>query len=174
MELVINNGIEEIPVKNQNGDLITMLRINVADATTAERFARLVDNLNGISGEHERRTKAIDEKYKDHPLTEENIDTGQVIAYCRENVSFIKKCISEINGVFGADTVEKVYREGYERDPDFLPDEAALVDFVDTLIPIMTKLFNRRYDRIRSKYNAKRRGRHNVSKKELLEGMRNG
>ena len=35
-ELILDNGIKEIAVKKENGDLITVLKINVADGRTAE------------------------------------------------------------------------------------------------------------------------------------------
>ena len=37
-ELILDNGIKEIAVKKENGDLITVLKINVADGRTAEKF----------------------------------------------------------------------------------------------------------------------------------------
>ena len=41
-ELKLNSGLKKIAIKDEDGDLITVLRVNVADADTAERFAKII------------------------------------------------------------------------------------------------------------------------------------
>ena len=128
-ELILDNGIKEIAVKKENGDLITVLKINVADGRTAEKFAQLIDRLNKITDEQNEQKKAMDAKYTGRKIVYnggENVDTEQVIDRSRMNVSYLEKCIEELDLVFGQGTVRNVYRENYEMDEYFIPDEAIL------------------------------------------------
>ena len=68
-ELILDNGIKEIAVKKENGDLITVLKINVADGRTAEKFAQLIDRLNKITDEQNEQKKAMDAKYTERLFT---------------------------------------------------------------------------------------------------------
>ena len=42
-ELVLDSGVRKIAIKNEDGDVITVLSINVADADTAERFGQVIN-----------------------------------------------------------------------------------------------------------------------------------
>ena len=44
-ELKLNSGLKKIAIKDEDGDLITVLRVNVADADTAERFAKIINKV---------------------------------------------------------------------------------------------------------------------------------
>ena len=48
-ELVLDSGVRKIAIKNEDGDVITVLSINVADADTAERFGQVINKLERIS-----------------------------------------------------------------------------------------------------------------------------
>ena len=49
-----------------------------------------------------------------------------------------------------------------------MPDEDALIDFVNTVMPVMNDLFDMRTKEIRKKYSPNRK-RHNKTKDELIE-----
>lgn len=175
-ELILDNGIKEIAVKKENGDLITVLKINVADGRTAEKFAQLIDRLNKITDEQNEQKKAMDAKYTGRKIVYnggESVDTEQVIDRSRMNVSYLEKCIEELDLVFGQGTVRNVYRENYEMDEYFIPDEAALVEFVDKLIPVMTELFGQRFQSVKSRYNARNRGKNSkYNKRTMIQGYK--
>ena len=79
--------------------------------------------------------------------------------------------IEEIDSLFGKDTIRNVFRECYELDEDFVPDEDALIDFVNTVMPVMNDLFDMRTKEIRKKYSPNRK-RHNKTKDELIEELK--
>ena len=126
-ELVLDSGVRKIAIKNEDGDVITVLSINVADADTAEK-------------EH-----AQDE------VDSDNVDVESVLQANRIRVKYLKQIAAEIDGLFGEDTVKNVYG-------DFTPDETALVEFVEKIIPVMNKLFGKRYEMTRKRYNSGRKG----------------
>lgn len=170
-ELILDSGIKKIAIKDADGEIVTVLRINVADARTAERFARLIDNLNNLSDETVQKRKEMDTRYADRPIISEdsdNVDIEQVIERSRADIDYLERCIAELESVFGAGVVREVYRDAYAMNPDFIPDEAALVELVDKLVPVMSGLFNQRFESVKAKYNPGRRGKHTRTKDELL------
>lgn len=172
-EFVIDSGIKEVAVKNEKGDLLTVLRFNVADGRTAEKFAQLTQQLNGIIKEREAKDKELDKKYAGRKMVYNNgrdVDTEQIIDRSKANIACIEKCIEEINSVFGQDTVKNVYRENYEMNAEFVPDMTALVELVDKLVPVMDSLFGQRFQTVKQKYNARNKGRYN--KKNMIQGYK--
>lgn len=57
-ELVLDSGVRKIAIKNEDGDVITVLSINVADADTAERFGQVINKLERISENCEKEAAA--------------------------------------------------------------------------------------------------------------------
>lgn len=167
-ELVLDNGLKKIAIKNQEGELVTVLQINIADAQTAERFANLIQNLNKISDECEKEAKKIDIEFG----TDEEIDVEKVIVVSKLKTDYLNRIISEIDSVFGENTIRNIYSESYDNNPDFVPDEVALVEFIDKVIPVMNGLFGKRFETYKKKYNPGKKGKHTKSKKELIEEYR--
>lgn len=161
---IIDNGIKEIEVTNKSDELITVLKINVNDSNTANRFTRLIQNLEHVSDEFEVEAKEKEEKYSDREIVKvekesKTIDTEQVIDLCDMNVRYINRCIEEINAVFGENTIQNVYKECYELNADFVPDEELLLQFVDGVIPIMNGLFKEKFERNKKRYSPAKRGK---------------
>lgn len=170
----INNGFKEIAAKNEKGDVITVLRINVADARTAERFAHLIDNLDNISNEVKKEAQRLEQEEK--VLQEsEKVDTRRIISVNELKVQYIERCIDEINEVFGENTIQNVYKECYENRADFVPDESLLLQFVEKAIPVMNELFHQRFEENRKKYNVMRRGgrKNHKNKRQMIQGGAN-
>ena len=69
----------------------------------------------------------------------------------RIRVRYLKQIAEEIDKLFGEGTVQSIYG-------DIVPDEAALVEFVESIIPVMNKLFGKRYEMTRKRYNSGRKG----------------
>ena len=170
----INSGFKEIAVKNEKGEVITVLRINVADAKTAERFAHLIDNLDNISNEVKKEAQRLEQEEKVLAESKE-VDTKRIISVNALKVQYIEKCIAEINEVFGTNTIQNVYKECYEDREDFVPDESLLLQFVENVIPVMDELFHKRFEENRRKYNAMRRGsrKNHRNKRQMIQGGAN-
>ena len=136
-ELVLDSGVRKIAIKNEDGDVITVLSINVADADTAENC--------------EKEAAAWKKEHAQDEVDSDNVDVESVLQANRIRVKYLKQIAAEIDGLFGEDTVKNVYG-------DFTPDETALVEFVEKIIPVMNKLFGKRYEMTRKRYNSGRKG----------------
>lgn len=148
-ELVLDSGVRKIAIKNEDGEVVTVLNINVADADTADRFGKILDNLHQIS---ENCQKEADEWRKANPQEEADTDdVTKILEINRIRVKYLNQIMDEIDGLFGESTVRNVYG-------DIVPDEVALIDFVEKVIPVMNKLFGKRYEMTRKRYNSGRKG----------------
>lgn len=149
-ELRLDNGIKKIAIKNEDDDVITVLRINVADAEVIEKFAKVIDDLNNISARSEAESKKMD-----LPTVNEEDDVMAQIPKAVEinqiRVKYIKEIMDTLDSLFGKETMHSIYG-------DTVPDEMALVDLVEGIVPIMNKLFGKRLEISRKRYNTKRKG----------------
>ncbi len=150
MNITIDTGIKTIEVNNEKGELVYVLKINTADSKTAERYAKVISDLNSISrdasAEFDRIGKIEDEDEK-------------TLEAIKAHVATIEKTISEIELIFGAGCIRNIFHECYELNENFLPDETMLVGFLNEVMPLMNELFNERFETKRQKYNLKRKGK---------------
>lgn len=150
-ELALDSGLRKIAIKNVDGDIITVLSVNVADADTAERFGQIINNLGRIADNCEKETVAWKKEHAQEQSKSGDVNVETVLQENRIRVKYLKQVAAEIDNLFGEDTVKNVYG-------DFTPDETALVDFVEKIIPVMNKLFGKRYEMTRKLYNSNRKG----------------
>ncbi len=151
-ELRFDNGIKRIAIKDEDDEVIAVLRINVADAEVIEKFAKVIDSLNNISDRCDAEAK------KRQAEVEEVEETDDVMAQIPKaveinqiRVKYIKEIMDTLDSLFGKETMHSIYG-------DTVPDELALVDFVEGIVPIMNKLFGQRLEISRKRYNTKRKG----------------
>ena len=168
-----DTGIKKIAVNDMDGELITVLRIKTSDANVAKKFVEISRNLDEIANSGAEKAKVFEEKYKEYENQKyENIPEDArneiIIDASIVRIEVLEKMIEEIDSLFGKDTIRNVFRECYELDEDFVPDEDALIDFVNTVMPVMNDLFDMRTKEIRKKYSPNRK-RHNKTKDELIE-----
>ena len=164
-ELNLSNIVE---IKaNKYGDVI---KINASDHSTVDRFANLVKRIDELSADFSEKEKELNKKYAGRNISDENdIDIEQIVERSRLYTEAAESIINEFDAVFGEGCIHTVFREAYELNEDYVPDEFAFSDFLDAMIPIMTDIFHERFERNKNRYNAKRRGKHNKTKEELIE-----
>nr|DAN85433.1 MAG TPA: hypothetical protein [Caudoviricetes sp.] len=173
-----DNGIKKIEVNDMDGNHITTLLINTADAATAKRFVELASNLEDIVNSGEDKIAIYKEKYKEYENKEfkdlpDEVKTDIIVDASEMHIGILEGMIREIDALFGKDTIRNVFHECYELHENFVPDEDALVDFVNTVMPVMNELFQTRTEAIHKKYSpnraARRRNRHNKTKEQLIQ-----
>lgn len=147
-EIKLSSGIKKIAIKDEDGDLITVITVDTANADTAKKFAGVIDKLNNISENCEKEASEWRKNHKDD-MDDINVDAALELNSIR--VKYLKQITESINGLFGEDAMKQIYG-------DIVPDELAIVEFVEQVIPVMNKLFNKRFEQVQNRYNVKRRG----------------
>lgn len=147
-EIKLSSGIKKIAIKDEDGDLITVITVDTANADTAKKFAGVIDKLNNISENCEKEASEWRKNHKDD-MDDINVDAALEMNSIR--VKYLKQITESINGLFGEDAMKQIYG-------DIVPDELAIVEFVEQVIPVMNKLFNKRFAQVQNRYNVKRRG----------------
>lgn len=167
--ITFDDGIKTIEVNNLGGELITVLRINTADAATATRFVELVHNLEEVVNLGEDDVNSYREKYKEYEgeafdKLPDEVRMDIIVDASKMRIGILEGMIREIDALFGKDTIRNVFRQSYEMHEDFVPDEDALIDFVNTVMPVMSDLFQTRNEAIRKKYSPNRAARRHNNK----------
>ncbi len=147
-EIKLSSGIKKIAIKDEDGDLITVITVDTANADTANKFAGVIDRLNNISENCEKEASEWRKNHKDD-MDDINVDAALELNSIR--VKYLKQITESINGLFGEDAMKQIYG-------DIVPDELAIVEFVEQVIPVMNNLFNKRFEQVQNRYNVKRRG----------------
>ncbi len=136
--------IDEITL-NRHGD---KLEISADDATIFDRFADGYDRLVKMTEEVPDKLDAVEKEYAEKESEEKgSSDISKTVAISKVRVAFCEDAVGIIDGIFGAGTVKKSFRDTYESIPDFLPDENMFLIFFEKMTPIMEDIFNRKLDR---------------------------
>lgn len=151
-EFSIESGLKKIKC-NEYGDFII---INTADAAVFEKFGNLYNRIVEITEQAREKTAEIQGKYGTENIKDMPVDG--IVDYAKTNTGYLKEIISEFDFIFGSNCIRKVFRECYEYDEYFVPDQAALEEFLDKITPIMESCFGERLKKVQSKYNVNRRG----------------
>ena len=144
-EIKLSSGIKKIAIKDEDGDLITVITVDTANADTAKKFAGIIDKLNNISENCKKEAAEWRNNHKD----DTNVDAALEVNSIR--VKYLKQITESIDGLFGEAAMKQIYG-------DIVPDELAIVEFVEQVIPVMNKLFNKRFEQVQNRYNVRRRG----------------
>ena len=163
--LVFNNGIIRVKV-NEYGDTISL---DSNDLNIFNKFMNLYNNLSKLAEQANEEVKKLKKKY-DSDTEELNMEMVQ--DYLILNIKYSEKIIPELDAIFGDNFVKKAFRENYELDNCFVPDEMALNELVKAMVPIMEKTYKERAKRNETKYSANKRGKHNKTKDELIAEYR--
>lgn len=176
--LSFDDGVRKISIYNTDDELLTVLKINVADVDTARRFVELIQNLEEIADSGSGMADVFKEKYKEYESQSfdtipDNVKMEIIVDASKVRIDVLNRMIAEIDALFGKDTIRNVFKECYELHEDFVPDEDALIDFVNKVMPVMNELFSMRNEGIHKKYSpnraARRHNRNKHNKKQLIQ-----
>ena len=155
-----DNGILHIKVNGYGDELL----LDSTDMSIFNRFVEMYDKVQKIADELEVELKRVKEECD----AEGETSTAGVTAYINVYIEHIKKIAAEFDGVFGDGFMHKVFRENYELNPNFVPDELSITELLEAIIPIMEDAYGERIKRNKSKYSAAKKGKHTKSKDELI------
>lgn len=137
--------------------------INENDAGIFDRFAEFIAWIDKKSAEDEKKERELKEKYGEVFKTDkdgeiEDINTEAFLETSKYRIKTYQEAAEKIDAIFGQDVLRKYFRPLYEANPDFIPDDECIYDFVEEITPVLNDLFADRKKRIDFKYNKNRSG----------------
>lgn len=106
-EIKLSSGIKKIAIKDEDGDLITVITVDTANADTAKKFAGVIDKLNNISQNCEKEAAEWRNNHKDDMNVDDNVDAALELNSIR--VKYLKQITESIDGLFGEDAMKQIY-----------------------------------------------------------------
>ena len=162
-----DENLVDVDFTNKVGDVLYTIRLDASDRATPIRYGELIKEVTKISEETEKAEAEINAKYSESDKT----DADYIIEFYGNHVRAMESIISAINELFGDNCIQSIYAEHYEGNEDYMPDEYAIMEFLDKLIPAMEEVYSQRFEACGKKYNVKRKGgkRRNFTKEELIQ-----
>lgn len=131
--------VDEISL-NKHGDKI---EVSADDAGLFDRFVNGYKKIIKMAGEMPAKFEDVEKEFEKRGDSE----VEEAVAISKLRVDFCEKAISIIDEIFGEETAKKSFHDGYDKMPDFLPDEDMFIMFFEKMIPIMEDIFNRKIER---------------------------
>lgn len=145
---------------NEYGDYIY---INIGDATLLKKYNELIDWLDKQGDELAKTAAQMEEKYTGRPMVSKDkdgnvdVDTEQFAIFVRIKNDLYSGCVKKIDELFGEGTMRKYFRPLYEANPDFIPDEDCIMDFLEEISPVLEAIYKERTASINKKYSKNRK-----------------
>ena len=144
---------DEHIVKVYLNDSDDYIYINDRDTSVVDRFAGFIKWLEEKEKDISTRQAEFDE---DGEVDDINVDA--LVAFCKVRREIYLEATDQIDRILGQDAIKKFFRVSYEINPDFVPDDECLYDFIEAITPVLNQVFEGRAKRISEKYNRDRKG----------------
>ena len=152
--------------------------IDEKDAAIFDRFADLLKWLDEKGNDLSKKEKEIESQYgkdivtrdEDGDIVDFNIDA--FVALSKTRTDTYREAAAKIDRIFGQDVIRKYFRLSYEINPDFVPDDECIYDFLDSMTPVLNQIYADRAKRVKLKYNRDRKGGKRTryrNKEELIQ-----
>lgn len=146
---------------NKNDDYVL---INVNDAGIFDRYAEFLEWIDRRTIDYTDREKELQQKYENGIIAHDedgevvDVNTGAFVEAAKLRSGLFRETEARLDKIFGKNTCKKYFRALYEANPDFVPDDECLYDFLEEITPVMNNLFADRRKRIELKYSRERKG----------------
>lgn len=142
-EKIRSKGVNLTKIElNDSGDYMT---VSADSPTFFDGFAAGYKKIADMADSVPAKLDEIEKRYEGKDDFAATMD--KALEMSAANVDFSRDAARTIDGIFGADTVRKYFREIYEEIPDFLPDADCIIDFFEQITPVIEKLFDRKVER---------------------------
>lgn len=156
-----SEGVIKVFVNDQDDYIL----LDPSDTTIPMRFQKFMVWLNARGKELEKSAEELDARYEGTPMIQTDEETGetdidleQFGEFATIQCEFFKEIVEKLDEIFGQNTIRKYFRTSYEINPEFIPDDMAIQDFLGAITPVMEQLFKTRFDRMNKKYSTARKG----------------
>lgn len=176
-EFKVSNLQEENLAKISLNDNDDYIYLNEKDATIFDNFAAFMKWLEEKETCIREKEAEYEKEYGkdivklDADGNVEDVNVDAFVQYSRLRTETYRESAERIDSIFGTGTLRKYFRKFYEINPEFVPDDECIFDFIEAMTPILNDLFADRSKRIALKYNRERMGgksRKYRSKDELI------
>lgn len=138
--------------------------INEKDASIFDRFADFLKWAEEKEAELREKEEEYEKQYGREIVRRsddgevEDINVDAFIQYSRLRTATYRESAERIESLFGEGALRKYFRKFYELNPEFVPDDECICDFIEEMVPVMNALFADRSERIALRYNRARKG----------------
>ena len=138
--------------------------INESDSGIFDRYAEFLKWLDEKGIDIQKSEEKLREIYgndivkRDDDGNVVDVNTDAFLALSKLRTDTYRETCEQIDRIFGKDTCRKYFRESYEINPDFVPDDECIYDFLEEITPVLNNIFADRKKRIELKYNKNRKG----------------
>lgn len=148
-------------IVNEKGDFVYL---DDKDTGLFDKFAEFLKWLGEKGSEFKNKESEMKQKYgndivrrdADGNITDVNVDA--VLEASKFQTDTYREAADRLNKIFGGDIMRKYFYVSYENNPDFVPGDECLFDFLDEMIPVMNDMFSDMRERIKTKYSSDRKG----------------
>lgn len=163
MEFRIGSSRKNDMVKLYLNSADDFVYIDPNDSGLFDRFAGFISWLDDKGAELEQKEKEIGERYGDAVIRDSegevaDFNTAAVLELCRLRTDSYREACRMLDGIFGADTCRKYFRDSYEINPDFVPDDMGILEFMEQITPVFNDIFRGRKEKLDLKYSKSRKG----------------
>lgn len=169
---------DEHIVKVYLNDSDDYIYINDRDTSVVDRFAEFIKWLEEKEKDISTKQAEFEKQYGKDIITHDedgeidDINVDALVAFCKVRREIYLEATDQIDRILGQDAIKKFFRVSYEINPDFVPDDECLYDFIEAITPVLNQVFEGRAKRISEKYNRDRKGGKRSkyrSKQELIQ-----
>lgn len=138
--------------------------INDQDAALFDRFAEFINWIGEKTAELQKQEREFAEKYgdeivkKDENGNVEEINAPALLEISKMRTQTYRDTANKIDSIFGEGTIKKFFYVSYDINPNFVPDDECIFDFLEEITPVLNDLFADRKKRIDLKYGKNRNG----------------
>ena len=138
--------------------------INEKDASIFDNFAALMKWLEEKEADVRKKEEEYEKQYgkevvkRDEDGEIESVNVDAFVSYSKLRTEVFREAAEKIDMIFGIGTLKKYFRKFYEINPEFVPDDECIFDFIEEMTPILNSIFADRSKRLALKYNRDRKG----------------
>lgn len=163
MSRKIGKGLGK-PEKVELNDYGDFIMIDPSDSSFFERYSSLVKWLDDKGSELNNLGQELSDKYTGDMLAEDEdgnvtvTDPEQFALANKIRADFYREASAQIEKVFGEGALKKYYRDSFEINPEYVPDENAISIFIEEIGIEMKDIYEKRNKALSTRYGLNRDG----------------
>lgn len=148
-------------IVNTKGDFIYL---DDKDPLLFDKYADFLKWLDDKDKEIQEKGKEILQRYGENAIISDDngnikeFDIDAILEISKFRISVYREAAKLLNDIFGGDIIRKYFFKSYEINPDFVPGDECLYEFLEEITEVMNEIFAERKERLEGRYNNNRKG----------------